>query len=73
MKLRQPQPLVEVALVAHGQLVLQDQFEELQVREPVGGRLLEAHFDGLAEPGEPELAQRGEQGLVHGEENASRR
>ena len=46
-----------LALVAHVQLVLQNEFEELTVAEPARRRFLQAHVEGLQEAGEAELAQ----------------
>jgi len=48
---------VELALAAGGELVLEDEFEELEVGEPVGGGFLEADIEAVTQTGEPELAQ----------------
>jgi hypothetical protein len=48
---------LEQALLAHVQLILEDEFEELAVAEPAGGRFGQAHVEALGQAGEPELAQ----------------
>ncbi|MES2569471.1 MAG: hypothetical protein V4710_05385 [Verrucomicrobiota bacterium] len=44
------------ALVAHVALVLEDQFEELGVRQPVGFGFLQAHLQAEKQSGAAELA-----------------
>ena len=49
----------QLSLMAHVQLVLEDQFEELGVAQPGGGGLLQPHGQGLGQAGEAKLAQGG--------------
>jgi hypothetical protein len=61
----------EFALFPDVEFVVQDQFEELGMGEPVGRGLLEAHGKGLAHGGQTQLFEDGVE--VHGEEKASMR
>ena len=55
-----------LALLPHVHLVLQQDFEELGVTEPIAGGFLEPYADGGGQTGEPELFERrGELGLGH--------
>ena len=46
-------------LVAHVEFVLQDQFEELAMGEPIGGGLLQAHRQTLSQTGQAQGSQGG--------------
>src|SRR5690606_9229030 len=61
----------EFALLAYVDLVLEDQLQELPMREPVRGRFLEAKREGLRERREAQLFEGGVE--VHAWESASRR
>jgi hypothetical protein len=53
-------------VIADGTFVLEDQLEKLDVAEAVGLGLLEADLEGGCQAGEPELAEGGAEGIVHG-------
>ena len=48
---------MELALVAHVEFILQDEFEELAVAQPAGGRFGQAHVEGLGQAREAQLTQ----------------
>jgi hypothetical protein len=56
---------VDLALSAHEEFVLEDQFKELLVGELVGGGFLEADFEGSESSGEAQLAEVGGQVCIH--------
>src|SRR5271168_2612169 len=61
----------ESALFPHVEFVVQDEFEELGMGEPVGSSLLEAHGKGLAQSGQTQLFEDGVE--VHDEEKSAMR
>ena len=46
---------IDLPLVAHQQLILQDQFQELGVAELVAGGFLQPHVQGFGQAREPQL------------------
>jgi hypothetical protein len=56
---------VDLAMVADGGLVLGDEVEELEVVQATGLCLLDPDVEGGRESGEPELAERGAEVVVH--------
>lgn len=50
-----------------GEFILKDQLQELHVIESVAGGLLQPHFEGLGEPGQPEFLQGRCQRFIHGD------
>jgi len=53
-------------MVADGDLVLEDEFQELEMAQAAGLGLLEADIEGGRKPGEPELAEGGAEVVMHG-------
>jgi hypothetical protein len=53
-------------MVADGDFVLEDEFQELEVAQASGLGLLEADIEGGRKPGEPELAEGGAEVVMHG-------
>jgi len=52
------------AIVPHREFILQDQFQELGVRQPVGRRFLQTHVEALGQAAQTESLQRVTQGPV---------
>ena len=58
-------PPLDHPVLPDGQFILQDQFQELPVRQAVGGSLLQPHLQRLEQPGEAELLEGGVQWIFH--------
>ena len=58
-------PAADQPLLAHGQFVLQDQFQELGMVELMPGRLLQPHLERLGQAGQAQLFQSGLQAFIH--------
>ncbi len=56
---------IELAMVADGDFVLEDQFEELQMTQAAGLGFLKPDIEGACESGEPEAAEGGAEVIVH--------
>jgi hypothetical protein len=56
---------IELAVVADGDFVLEDEFEELQMAEAAGLCFLQPNVEGACKPGEPEAAEGGAEVIVH--------
>ena len=50
-------PPLDHPILADGQFILQDQFQELHVGEAVAGGFLQPHLQRLQQPGEPQLLE----------------
>ncbi len=58
---------LQKALFAHIDFILEDEFEELSVRESIGSSFLEANVESAVQPGKPELFADGfKVGMFHG-------